>query len=313
MWFLVLTASCTVLLMAWGAFVTSINAGLAVPDWPTTFDSYDMFNPWPQWWTVTPVLAEHGHRLLGALVGLLTIVVAIWTAVSDERRWMKWLGLGALVLVIFQGILGGLRVVLVSLDLAVFHACIAQVYFAIIVSMTLFTSKAWIVRSGAPTGPHAARLRGLVAFAATAVFIQIVFGALLRHPGTGIDSFLATTHIIWAFIVVGLILTTAFQVYNRFPDHPVLKKWTGIVLGLLALQIALGFTAFFVLLDERGIIVPSNLQVIINSTHMVTGALLMSSLICCAMLILRRRKHALPGISKNGTTADQAIPVTSNV
>lgn len=291
MWFYCATALCTVVLMAWGAFVTSINAGLAVPDWPTSFDSYDMFNPWPDWWTVTPVLAEHGHRLLGALVGLLTIGIAIWTAVGDHRKWMKWLGAAALVLVIFQGVLGGLRVVLVSLDLAVFHACVAQVFFATIVSMTLFTSRSWFEKSVAPTGPHAGRLRGLITFAATAVFIQIVFGALLRHPGTGIDSFLATTHIIWAFVVAGLIIATAFHVYLHFGDHPVLRKWIGIVLGLLTVQIALGFTAFFVLLDERGMIVPSNLQVIINSTHMVTGALLMSSLICCTMLILRRKRH----------------------
>ena len=63
--FTILTALSTLVLMGWGAFVTSIEAGLAVPDWPSSYDSYDPFNPWPGWWRVTPLLAEHGHRLLG--------------------------------------------------------------------------------------------------------------------------------------------------------------------------------------------------------------------------------------------------------
>src|SRR5690554_6485033 len=125
-WYTIALYATTVVLIGWGGFVTSIDAGLAVPDWPTSFNSYDPFNPWPEWWTLTPVLAEHGHRLLGALVGLLTIGLAVWTWRFDERRWMRRLGFGALVLVILQGTLGGLRVVFASLDLAVVHACVAQ-------------------------------------------------------------------------------------------------------------------------------------------------------------------------------------------
>ena len=74
-------------LLAWGAFVTSINAGMAVPDWPTSFNSYDPFNPWPEWWNITPVFAEHGHRLLGALVGFLTLTLAVWTWGTEFVVW----------------------------------------------------------------------------------------------------------------------------------------------------------------------------------------------------------------------------------
>ena len=86
--FTAVTLLVSVLLLGWGAFVTSIDAGLAVPDWPTSFNSFDPFNPWPAWWTVTPILAEHGHRLLGALVGMLTAVLAVWTWKLDDRPWM---------------------------------------------------------------------------------------------------------------------------------------------------------------------------------------------------------------------------------
>ena len=116
--FTVLTGLSTILLMAWGAFVTSINAGLAVPDWPSSFNSYDPFNPWPEWWKLTPVLAEHGHRLLGMLTGALTLILAVWTWIAEPRGWLKKLAIIALVLVSLQGVLGGLRVVWLSLDLA---------------------------------------------------------------------------------------------------------------------------------------------------------------------------------------------------
>ncbi|NND70660.1 MAG: cytochrome oxidase assembly protein [Rhodothermales bacterium] len=311
MLFYAFTAVCTLLLMGWGAFVTSINAGLAVPDWPKSFDSWDMLNPWPEWWTMTPVLAEHGHRLLGTLVGMLTIGIAVWTFFADSRKWMRWLGAGALFLVIFQGVLGGLRVTLVSLDLAVVHACVAQIFFATIVSLALFTSKTWFVGSRAPGGADSVKLRGLVAFSTTAVFIQIVFGALLRHPGTGIDTFLATTHIIWAFVVAILIVATIVQVHLNYGEHVALKKIINFAGGLLAVQIVLGFTAFFVLLDEAGLLQPSNLQVVINSSHMLTGALLMSTMVCCALLILRRSQRLPETEKRTRDRVSNSIPETS--
>ena len=173
--FTLATIAAAVALLGWGAFVTSIDAGLAVPDWPSSFDSYDPFNPWPDWWTVTPILAEHGHRLLGALVGLLTLVLAVWTWRSDDRAWMRKLGFAALALVIFQGVLGGLRVVWVSLDLAVVHACVAQLFFALLAAMALFTSRTWQDLTGGRPEIDLPRAAWL---AVAAVYIQIILGAL---------------------------------------------------------------------------------------------------------------------------------------
>ena len=275
----VLTALVTVLLMAWGSFVTSIDAGLAVPDWPTSFDSYDPFNPWPDWWTITPVLAEHGHRLLGALVGLMTLALASWTVYADDRRWMKLLSVGVLAVVMLQGVLGGLRVVWVSLDLAVVHACVAQIFFSSLVCMAIFTSRSWL-EERRTVHRGAARIRNLTLVTTAVVFVQIIFGALLRHPGTGIDVLFAGIHIFWAFVVVTLILASAHLI--RAEEHgKALAHARTTAVALLALQVMLGMTAFFVLLDEQGMIRPSNLQVIINSSHMVVGALLLAS--CVAM------------------------------
>ncbi|MDX1739740.1 MAG: COX15/CtaA family protein [Rhodothermales bacterium] len=303
--FTILTIVTTVLLMAWGAFVTSIDAGLAVPDWPSSFNSYDPFNPWPGWWTITPVLAEHGHRLLGALVGLFTLILSIWTVAADERRWMRRLAVGALVLVVVQGFLGGLRVVWVSLDLAVVHACAAQLFFSTMICMAVFTSKAWgetdRFRAIATVPP---RFVALSVAASVVIFVQIILGALLRHPGTGIDLTLASFHIFWAFVVIGLVLATAYQVHQTLRHVRPVRRWRDAMVALLAVQFLLGVTAFFVLLDEAGITRPSNLQVVANTSHMVVGALLMASSAAVAAWAVR-----LSTASRAEVPASAASPV----
>lgn len=283
--FTIVTLVVTVMLMAWGAFVTSIDAGLAVPDWPTSFDSYDPFNPWPDWWTITPVLAEHGHRLLGAIVGLLTLILASWTIYADERLWMKVLSVAVLFTVMIQGVLGGLRVVWVSLDLAVVHACVAQIFFAGLVCMAIFTSKSWVSGTIERRPLVPTRIRVLTMVTAVAVFVQVILGALLRHPGTGIDLMFAGVHIFWAFVVVALILASA-QLIRSDEHGRSLGRARNAAVSLLAIQFMLGMTAFFVLLDEQGMVRPSNLQVIVNTSHMVVGALLMGATVAQATYAL---------------------------
>src|SRR5438309_9679991 len=97
-----LTCIATLLLICSGGMVTSKNVGLAVPDWPTTF-GYNMFLfPVSNW--VGGILFEHTHRLLGSLVGFLTIILAVWLWLRDERRWVRSLGMIAVAGVILQGI-----------------------------------------------------------------------------------------------------------------------------------------------------------------------------------------------------------------
>lgn len=292
--FNVLAVVTTTALLAWGAFVTSINAGMAVPDWPSSFNSYDPFNPWPDWWTITPVLAEHGHRLLGALVGFFTIGLALWTWRQDPRGWMRKLGFVALVTVVLQGLLGGLRVVFASLDLAVVHACLAQVFFALIVGMALFTSATWLRAEGVIADEDTrTRLAGRTKLVVGMVYLQIILGALLRHPGTGIDPLLVGLHITGALVVVGLILNAAGIVWRGVSSRPVRRAANALV-GLLALQFLLGLTAYFVTLDESGMLEPTNLQVVVNSAHMVVGAFLMSTAVVLALLVHRRPAAVVP-------------------
>src|SRR5438132_5694691 len=120
----ILLAGATFPLLFIGGLVTSKGAGLAVPDWPTTF-GYNMFlYPWSR--MVGGILYEHSHRLIGSAVGLLTIALALVLWRKESRPWLRWLGVVALGAVIAQGVLGGLRVVLLQQTLAIIHACFAQ-------------------------------------------------------------------------------------------------------------------------------------------------------------------------------------------
>jgi len=274
-------------LLSWGAFVTSIDAGLAVPDWPSSFNSYDPFNPWPNWWEVTPILAEHGHRLLGALVGLFTLALAFWTWRSDDRLWMRRLGVGALVLVMLQGLLGGLRVVMASVPLAVVHAATAHLFFALLASMILFVSPTWLRAVERSPLHKLAPLRRVTLAVASIVYLQILFGALLRHPGVGINPILAGVHIAFAFVASGSVFYLWITTRIKYESESDLRRLTNWAFSLVIIQVCLGVLAYFVLLDERGIVRPSNLQVIVNSTHLVVGALLFASTVTIHVLVRR--------------------------
>jgi cytochrome c oxidase assembly protein subunit 15 len=169
------TIVATFVLILFGGLVTNTGSALAVPDWPTTF-GYNMFlYPWSE--MVGGIFYEHSHRLLGSLVGLLTLALAalLWRAGGT----LRWLGLVAVAAVIVQGILGGLRVVLLKETLAIVHGCLAQAYFALAVVIAVLTSS----RHQTPVQGIDPPSRTLAIAAAALVYLQIVFGALITHAG----------------------------------------------------------------------------------------------------------------------------------
>ena len=133
--FAIFTACATLILVVVGALVTSNDAGLSVPDWPTTFGS---FYKMPR--MVGGVQYEHGHRMVAEFVGLLTIILAVWIWRVDKRRWLRLLGLAALATVITQGIVGGLTVLFfLPPPISSAHAAVAQTFFCIAVLIAVFT------------------------------------------------------------------------------------------------------------------------------------------------------------------------------
>lgn len=181
-----LTLAVTLVLLYAGGFTTTIGAGMVFPDWPLSNGS---LNP-PGWTTDQAMMAEHSHRLLGATVGTLCIILAVWMWRVEERRWLRIFSYAALGLVIFQGLLGGARVLMVNTDLAKVHGVTAQVFLGVLTAVAVGSS-AWWRRIQVPSDP--ASMRTWLNFRRIGIGVclltmgQLVVGAILRHRGAGLS------------------------------------------------------------------------------------------------------------------------------
>src|SRR5438045_3634565 len=173
-WF---TTFATLLLICSGGMVTSKGVGLAVPDWPTTF-GYNMFLfPASKW--IGGIFFEHTHRLIASTVGLLTLILAGWLWRAEDRKSVRILGLIAVGAVILQGVLGGLRVTMLKDEIGIFHACLAQAFFGLMVLIALVTSRFWRVASLAVESNS--RLRTFALVTTALIYVQLGLGATMRH------------------------------------------------------------------------------------------------------------------------------------
>jgi len=165
-----------------GGLVTTYDAGMAVPDWPSTY-GYNLFlYPW-QTWLFGPwdLFIEHGHRLWASLAGMTTIALAVATWCCDGRRWARWLSLVALAAVIGQGVLGGMRVRMDDELFARIHGCVGPAFFALAVALAVFTSPRWRSAPAPREIPHGDRLRRLAVATTLLAYVQLVLGSALRH------------------------------------------------------------------------------------------------------------------------------------
>src|ERR1700704_1887723 len=174
--FALFTACCTALLIFVGGLVTSTESGLSVPDWPTTY-GWNMFAfPVSKW--VGGIFYEHSHRLVASFVGFLTLILAFWTWVAEKRQWVRMLAVAALGTVLAQGILGGLTVMLLlPTAISMAHACLAQTFFCLVISLTLFTSPQW--KQGLPLARTSEDSRSipfpaLCAMTTGAIYVQLL-------------------------------------------------------------------------------------------------------------------------------------------
>jgi cytochrome c oxidase assembly protein subunit 15 len=183
-WFAVLNAIATFLLIGLGGLVTSHEAGMSVPDWPTSY-GYNMFALPIKFWT-GGAFFEHTHRLLASAVGFLTTVLAIWLWLKDPRKWLHWLGIAAFLGVIAQGILGGLRVKWQMASLGIFHGAVAQSFLVLVCAIALFTSRWWQHSETEKQVSVPRGLRSHVLYVTILIFIQLLIAATMRHQHAGL-------------------------------------------------------------------------------------------------------------------------------
>lgn len=285
----------TVLLIAAGGMVTSTGSGLSVPDWPTTY-GWNMFAfPLSKW--VGGIRYEHSHRLIASTVGLLTIVLAVWTWRVEPRRWVRTLGFLCLGAVILQGLLGGLTVLLLlPAPVSIGHAGLAQIFFCLTLTLAVVTSPGWLKPAMPVIDPA---LRRVATFTTAAIYAQIILGATMRHndAGLAIPTFpLAFGHLIppvWtpriaihyahrvgAVIVTLSILATAIHVLSRHRDRRELVRPSILLLLFVCSQVTLG-----------AYVVMTGLNPIVNTAHVVNGALVLGTSL---VLTLRSYRATLP-------------------
>ncbi|MDH4121290.1 MAG: COX15/CtaA family protein [Deltaproteobacteria bacterium] len=270
-----LLAGATVVLLAAGALVTSTGSSLAVPDWPLAYG---------QW--IPPmeggILFEHGHRLVATTVGLLTVILLVWVLRHEPRPLVRRLAIIAMGLVVFQGLLGGITVLLqISKPISVLHALTAQLFFLTTVVMAQISAPSWeTISSHRENTGKAARMGALTVLV---LLVQLVLGATTRHNNAGLaipdfplaygqiipplDSFPVAIHFahrIGSLVVVGLAAHMASSALLR--GGPFLKVPALAILLLVTAQFLLGAS-----------IIWTEKAVLITVLHLVNGALLLGA------------------------------------
>jgi len=289
--FAVFAASVTFLLIIAGALVTSNDAGLSVPDWPTSFGSLYKI---PH--LVGGVKFEHTHRMIAQFVGFLSIVLAVWTWRTDPRRWMKYLGVTALGLVIAQGILGGLTVLFfLPPAISSSHAALAQTFFCVVVLIALFTGRTWMEEI-----PRIESLRihsddgrpSLLTLALLSIFVlyvQLILGAMFRHHGLS-----WWPHVLNAAIVAIVLAWTSIRALSRYSAIDSVRGPAITMLALMIAQLCLGFVAFLTRVAWGHDAVQPELPMVVSTVaHVAVGALLLATTAVLAVQVWRHSPVAV--------------------
>ncbi len=296
--FAVLVAASTALLIFVGGLVTSTGSGLSVPDWPNTYGRFMLAFPMDK--MVGGIFYEHSHRLIASSVGLLIVVLAIWLWIAEPRRSVRRLGYIALAAVIIQGILGGITVLWFLPDaISIAHAGLAQLVFCLTISIALFTSPEWrrAYTRAQPPLVNDRTLQRVAAMMTAGVYAQIMVGATMRHTDAGLaipDFPLAFgrlvppfwnaqiavhyAHRVGALLVFALVLAAAGHVVYHHRDRAELRSPLWLLLVLLATQITLG-----------ALTVLSGKHYVINSLHVVTGAMVLGTSLVLTLRACRPR------------------------
>lgn len=278
----------TFLLVVAGGLVTSHEAGLAVVDWPNTFGTNMFLYPLAR--MTGGIYYEHAHRLFGALVGLTTIALAVRLWRRDPRPWLRWLAAAAVVLVIVQGVLGGLRVtggftlsvseadMAPNIALAVVHGVLGQVFLCVVVAIAAATSLWW---SAAPPAEPRATLpgdRSLQQWLVATLLVQLVLGAVQRHLAWGL-----IIHISLAAVVTMLAVIAGARAWGMYHGTWPVQQLGQAVIGVVSVQVALGIAALAVTQGRAIVGSPTALEVTIATAHQATGAALLALSVALAL------------------------------
>ena len=272
----ILLALCTLMLVVAGGLVTSRDAGLSVPDWPL---SYGKLMPPME----GGIFYEHGHRMIATMVGMFTIVSMVWLWRVEGRKWLRILGVIALLAVITQGVLGGLTVLmLLPWWVSTMHATLAQLFFSTTVAMAIFTSKWWLAGPTNTDEQAEMPIRRLSLIAPILVVCQLALGAAARHKAIG-----AIYHICGSPIVAGVILWLSLRISVHYSENRELRRAALTLTTITFTQIFLGIAAYMTRIAYADAVQPMPLMVTFTVFHVAVGALTLASSIALAIIVRR--------------------------
>ncbi|MCB1218799.1 COX15/CtaA family protein [bacterium] len=301
-------AVATFVLLFAGGILTSERAGMAVPDWPNSFGTNMFLFPLER--MTGGIYYEHAHRLLGTLVGLISIFLAVHLALVEKRPAVKVLGFSVLLMVIIQGIFGGKRVELNDLTLAFVHGSFAQAVLATFVAITALVSTTWKSAIEPITARGAASDKMLMRILCGMLLVQITLGSLIRH----IDM-QTHLHITLAVIIVGFAFFLGIRIASRYEEQPLLARLGNGLVGIVVLQLLLGFWA----LVGRGVAAkagqlysathteiaadPPTIYVLSASIHQIVGASLLAWAVLLALWCNRLLREPSPDEASDSAQA----------
>ncbi len=302
--FAVFVAVATIGLIYVGGLVTSTDSGLSVPDWPLSYGQL-----FPK--MVGGVFYEHGHRMVAATVGFLTVILAVWTWFREPRRWVRRVGLLTLLAVVCQGLLGGITVLfLLPTAVSIGHAGLAQIFLCLTVSLAVFTSRGWREHEPHLDDSGGPRLRVLAPVTTATIYGQILLGALVRHTGSALaipdfplafgrlvpemlsrQILIQYVHRLGAVVVTFCIVWAVAAVVRRHRSDPWLVRPALVLAGALVLQVFLGAETVW-----------SGRAVIPATSHVAVGAITLATSV---ILTLRTYRVLLPrSVTRSVTLAD---------
>lgn len=286
--FAIFTVCWTVLLFVAGALVTSKDAALSVTDWPKSHGTW-----------VPPLSSlqggdffEFSHRVVAGGLGIFTLILAILLLAKENRTWLRRLGVIAVSGVVVQAILGGQVVIrLLHYWLPVIHACFAQIVFAAVLGIAVFTSKWWVSERPQLEDSGTPAIRFVVTLNATVIYLQVILGAGFRHKEISIWP-----HAAGALVVLGVVTWTAVALRKRFGTSRELGKARILLHAIFGTQFLLGLLAYWSRLTTADAPQPMPVMVWLTVIHTVVGAILFAFsvlvVLMCYRLVPRGREVA---------------------
>ena len=280
---------------------------------------------------MTPTGAQRVSHLIGVFGGLgVAALAATFFRRPDPRAWVRWLSATLLGFVIVQGVLGGLRVVLVSTELAMVHGVFAQITLCLGGCVALATSRWWASAERSPvrgaTWPTA--ILFLVCLA------QLGVAAVMRHseaglavpdfplhfgevlPPTDAASLEAANDVrrydyspplapvtlaqVWLHVAhrIGAAAVSVASLFVAWRLWRIAKGRVLIVLVLIGVQVTLGILTVW-------LAKPADLATL----HVATGALLLLA-VALTLASVARQRAALPVLRRSAAAVPAPSPAT---